>query len=905
MVSLSKIQNIYFFGLENKPKGKNLTDGHMLMKDLLGGKGAGLAEMCNLGFRVPPGFTITTQVCKSYNENNKKLPKDLMDDVKINIEKVESIMNKKFGDSNDGKSILLFSVRSGASVSMPGMMDTILNLGLNDKNVVLLAEATNTKFAYDSYRRLLQMFGDVVLNVDYSKFEKILSNAKAKQGVKLDKELSEESLKQIVSEYKKAIEESTKKPFPHDPYEQLQLAIEAVFNSWENERAIEYRRINKIHGLNGTAVNVQTMVFGNLNDDSGTGVAFSRSPDTGENKLYGEFLPNAQGEDVVAGVRTPYMIDEMERIFPDAYKEFISVYKTLEKTYRDMQDMEFTIQDKILYMLQCRNGKRSAKAAVKIAVDMVNEGLIDKKTAIARFECDHIEHLLHKQLDSNDKKNKKPIGKGLNASPGAAVGRIVLNNIQAVKMAKEGKVILVRGDTSPEDLIGMNVSDGILTSTGGKTSHAAVVARGMGRPCIASCTDLTIDEEKGIIHIGEKTFKVGDVITLDGTNGIIYEGEVKTIEPTLNDDFKTFMEWEKEFRTMEVRANVDSPHEGKKAIEFGASGIGLIRTERTFYEKSRILEVRKMILAKGEKEREEPLKKLKEFQKTDFVEIFKIMAGRPVCIRLLDPPLHEFLPKEKDQLEEISKKLGVSYEEVLEKLNTIKETNPMLGHRGTRVAVTFPDIIKMQCEAIFEASVEVSQNGHIPVVPEIMTPMIISSTELKYVKQIIKECADKILKPEYGIKYQIGTMIETPRAAITSGEIAKEAEFFSFGTNDLTQMTLGFSRDDSNKFLNDYINLGVFKVSPFVELDEDGVGFLVEKAVKDGKKSNPKIQIGICGETGGDPKSIHFYHKAGLDYVSCSPFRILVARLAAAQAAIKYGKITFKEEEKKFKIPKF
>lgn len=863
------------------------------MRELLGGKGAGLAEMASIGVRVPPGFTITTEVCSKFDEQ-KKIPDEVMEEVWKNMAVLEDIMQAKFG-AEDGRALLV-SVRSGAAVSMPGMMDTILNLGLNDKSVVAFAKATNNpRFAWDSYRRLLQMFGNVVMEVNSKNFEQVLEAQKKKQGVEFDQDLTVESLQAVVEGYKEVIKKETGKDFPQSAKDQLIMAIEAVFKSWNNERAIYYRKMNKITGLLGTAVNVQTMVFGNMNEKSGTGVAFSRNPSTGENHLFGEFLINAQGEDVVAGIRTPQTIDQMKESFPECYAEFEKIYHILEQHYKEMQDMEFTIQDNVLYMLQTRTGKRSARAAVKIAVDMVAEGLIDKKTALTRVAPEQLDQLMHPQVCPDAKKQSKLLGKGIAASPGAAVGKIVFNNESAVEMKKQGhNVILVRSETSPEDLIGMAAAVGILTSTGGKTSHAAVVARTMGKTCVAGCGSAKVLEDEGILEMAGERLKEGDVITLDGTEGEVYLGEVKTIPPTITKDFETFISWEKEFRKIGIRANADTPLDAQRAIEFGAEGIGLCRTEHMFFEKSRITAVREMILSKDYEGRIKALEKIKPYQKQDFVDMFLIMDGRPITIRLLDPPLHEFLPKEEEDIKAIADDMKVSVKELKAKIAELHEANPMMGHRGCRLGITFSEITKMQAEAIFEAAYEVVTKHKKVVRPEVMIPLIATRQEFEHQMKIIRETAERILgqsEESKKVDYKIGTMIETPRACIVAGEIAKGgAEFFSFGSNDLTQMTFGFSRDDSGKYLAEYEQIGIVPENPFQAIDQEGVGWLMRKAVEDGRKEKPDLKIGICGEHGGEHSSIDFCYRIGLDYVSCSPFRIIVARLAAAQASIKHSK---------------
>jgi pyruvate, orthophosphate dikinase len=875
-------KRVYFFGA-------GMTEGKKEMKDLLGGKGANLAEMANLGVPVPPGFTITTETCAEYYTAGKKIPAKVLAEIDTNLKKLEKVMNAGLGRAD---APILLSIRSGAAASMPGMMDTILNLGLNDEVVAgLIKKTKNERFVWDSYRRFIQMFGDVVLEVPHHDFEEILDNKKHTKGVKFDTELDSKDLKEIVGEYKKAVKKATKKDFPTDVKEQLLLAIEAVFRSWNNDRAIHYRRLNDIKGLIGTAVNVQVMVFGNMGDTSGTGVCFSRDPSTGENVFYGEFLMNAQGEDVVAGIRTPKTITELKNTMPKAYDELVAIYKKLEAHYKDMQDMEFTIQEGKLYMLQTRNGKRTAQAAVRIAIDMVKEKLIDEKTAVLRVSPDSLDQLLHRQLDPIAKKKHKVLGKGLPASPGAAVGKISFSNETAVEMKKTGDtVVLVRNDTSPEDLIGMNAAQGILTSKGGMTSHAAVVARGMGKCCVSGCSDAKVNEKKKTLEIGGMTFKEGDYITLDGTAGLIYEGKVPTSDPELSGAFGELMVIADKYRKLGIRTNADTPKDAAQAIKFGAEGIGLCRTEHMFFEGERIKAVREMIIAPDLDGRKKALAKIKPFQKKDFTELFKIMAGKPVTIRLLDPPLHEFLPKEEKDILELAKDTKVSVEMLKQKIEKLHETNPMLGHRGCRLGITFPEITEMQAEAIFEAAKDVAALG-IEVHPEVMVPLVGKVAELKNQKEIILAVAKRILGDNSKVKYMIGTMIEVPRAALTANIIAQEAEFFSFGTNDLTQMTLGFSRDDVGSFVPEYIERGIIEKDPFQVLDRNGVGQLIKMAVEKGRATRPNIKLGICGEHGGEPSSVEFCHMVGLNYVSCSPYRVPIARLAAAHAAIKNDSI--------------
>jgi pyruvate,orthophosphate dikinase len=878
-----KKKYIYFFG-EGKAEGKGD------MKDLLGGKGAGLAEMTNAGIPVPPGFTITTEMCRYYYKNNKKLPDDFEEELKKYLKKLEKVTEKKFGDP---KNPLLVSVRSGAKFSMPGMMDTILNLGLNDESVKGLAENTNNeRFAYDAYRRFIQMFGNVVMGIDKNEFEKILENKKKERGVHYDSELSADDLKEIVKKYKEVYKEKTGKEFPQDPMVQLKMAINAVFESWNNPRAITYRKLNKIPDDLGTAVNIVTMVFGNMGDDSGTGVGFTRNPSTGAKEFYGEYLTNAQGEDVVAGIRTPKPISELEREMPEVYKQLKEITDKLEKHYRDVQDFEFTIERGKLYMLQTRTGKRTPLAAVKIAVDMVKEGLITKEEAIMRIDPSQIDQLLHPIIDPKAK--VEPVAKGLPASPGAASGKIVFTADKAEELGKTEPVILVREETSPDDIHGMATAKGILTSRGGMTSHAAVVARGMGKPCVVGCGAIQIDEEKGVMRIKDKELKEGDWITIDGGTGNVIIGKIPTIEAGITGEFKTLMEWVDEFRKIGVRANADIPKDAKKAREFGAEGIGLCRTEHMFFAPERLPVVVEMIMAKTEEERRKALDKLLPFQKEDFIGLFREMKGYPVIIRTLDPPLHEFLPKREELMVEIAlmkerkedpEKIKEK-EKLLERVEQLHEFNPMLGHRGCRLGITYPEITEMQARAIIEAACELAKEGE-TVIPEIMIPLVGNVEELRHQKEIVVRVAEEVMR-KYGvkIKYMVGTMIEVPRAALTANEIAKEADFFSFGTNDLTQMTLGFSRDDVGKFLFYYLEKKILKDDPFITLDQEGVGQLIKMGIEKGRKTNPNLEVGICGEHGGDPESVKFCHRIGMNYVSCSPYRIPVAKLAAAQAAI-------------------
>ena len=865
----------------------SFNEGSRDMRALLGGKGANLAEMTNIGLPVPFGFTITTDVCRKYSEDGGVLDQAVIEEVWEHIAELEEVMGKKFGDNENP---LLVSVRSGAPVSMPGMMDTILNLGLNDVAVEGLAKKTgNDRFAYDSYRRFIQMFGDVVMEIRKSNFDAVFEGQKKKAGALFDVELTTDDLKEVIKGYKEVVRRELGREFPQEPKDQLLEAIKAVFRSWNNDRAILYRKLNGISDSLGTAVNVQAMVFGNSGNNSGTGVAFTRNPATGENKLFGEFLVNAQGEDVVAGIRTPQPISEMADAFPEVYAQFAKIADTLESHYRDMQDMEFTVEDRRLFMLQTRNGKRTAAAAVKVAVDLVKEGLIDKETAVMRVEPDQINQLLHPVFDAEELGKAIPVTKGLPASPGAATGQIVFSADDAAKFADAGKkVILVREETSPEDLAGMVAAEGILTARGGMTSHAAVVARGMGKCCVAGCKDIIVDEAGKTLTIGGKEYHEGDSISLNGSDGNVYAEAIKTLAPELSGDFGQIMEWADEARTLKIRTNADNPRDAAQAVAFGAEGIGLCRTEHMFFEDERIPKIRRMILADTEEERREALAGLLPYQKDDFKGIYKAMGERPVTIRLLDPPLHEFLPKTDDDIREVSEQFGIPYEKIVNKTLELHEMNPMLGHRGCRLAITYPEIVEMQAEAIISAALEVRKEDGLDIIPEIMVPLVGFVNELKYVKKIIVEVADKLIA-ESGedMKYLVGTMIEIPRAAITADEIAEEAEFFSFGTNDLTQMGLGFSRDDTGNLVKEYIARGIIDFDPFQSLDQSGVGKLVKVAVDGGRRTRPNIKLGICGEHGGDPATIFFCHNVGLNYVSCSPFRVPIARLAAAQAAIK------------------
>ena len=864
------------------------TEGNADMRNLLGGKGANLAEMTNLGLPVPQGFTITTEACTKYYEDGKEISPEIQDQINEYIGKMEEITGKKFGDKENP---LLVSVRSGARASMPGMMDTILNLGLNEDVVEVLAEKSNNpRWAWDCYRRFIQMYSDVVMEVGKKYFEELIDKMKEEKGVKLDVELDADDLKELAREFKEEYKNKIGSEFPSDPKEQLMGAIKAVFRSWDNPRANVYRRDNDIPYSWGTAVNVQSMAFGNMGEDCGTGVAFTRDPATGEKGLFGEFLTNAQGEDVVAGVRTPMHISEMEEKFPEAFKEFVSVCHTLENHYRDMQDMEFTVEHGKLYMLQTRNGKRTAKAALKIACDLVDEGMRTPEEAVLMIDPRNLDTLLHPQFDDAAIKKAKAIGKGLGASPGAAFGKVVFTADDAVKWAEKGeKVVLVRLETSPEDITGMKAAQGILTVRGGMTSHAAVVARGMGTCCVSGCGDIHMDEANKKFTLAGKTFHEGDEISIDGTTGNIYEGIIPTVDATITGEFSRVMAWADEFRTLKVRTNADTPRDAKKAHELGAEGIGLCRTEHMFFEEDRIAAFREMICADTLEERETALEKILPYQQGDFEALYEALEGDSVVIRYLDPPLHEFVPTEEADIEKLAKAQNKPVERIKEIIAGLHEFNPMMGHRGCRLAVTYPEIAKMQTRAVIRAAINVKKNHpDWDIVPEIMIPLTGEVKELKYVKDIVVATADEeIAIANVELKYQVGTMIEIPRAAITADEIAKEAEFFSFGTNDLTQMTFGFSRDDAGKFLPSYYATKIYEEDPFKTLDQKGVGKLIEMAVKGGKSTRPDIQLGVCGETGGDPKSIEFYHNVGLDYVSCSPFRVPVARLAAAQAAIK------------------
>jgi len=863
------------------------SEGNATMRELLGGKGANLAEMTNIGLPVPQGFTISTEACTKYYEDGRKINDEIMAEINEYIVKMEGITGKKFGDKENP---LLVSVRSGARASMPGMMDTILNLGLNEDVVAVMAEKSNNeRWAWDCYRRFIQMYSDVVMEVGKKYFEELIDKMKAEKGVTQDVELDANDLKELAGQFKAEYKAKIGEDFPSDPKEQLMGAIKAVFRSWDNPRANVYRRDNDIPYSWGTAVNVQSMAFGNMGDDCGTGVAFTRDPATGAKGLFGEFLTNAQGEDVVAGVRTPMHIQEMEQKFPEAFKQFTEVCKTLEDHYRDMQDMEFTVEHGKLYMLQTRNGKRTAQAALKIACDLVDEGMRTEEEAVAMIDPRNLDTLLHPQFDAKALKVATPIGKGLGASPGAACGKIVFTAEDAVEWAAKGeKVVLVRLETSPEDITGMKAAQGILTVRGGMTSHAAVVARGMGECCVSGCSAINMDEANKKFELGGKTFVEGDVISIDGTTGNIYDGAIATVDATIAGEFGRIMAWADKYRVLKVRTNADTPADAKKARELGAEGIGLCRTEHMFFEADRIAAFREMICSDTVEEREAALAKIEPMQQADFEALYEALEGCPVTIRFLDPPLHEFVPTEEADIEALAKAQGKSVETIKNIIASLHEFNPMMGHRGCRLAVTYPEIAKMQTKAVIKAALNVKKNHpDWTIVPEIMIPLVGDVKELKYVKNFVVETADAVIK-EAGadLKYEVGTMIEIPRAALTADEIAKEAEFFCFGTNDLTQMTYGFSRDDAGKFLNAYYDAKIFENDPFAKLDQTGVGKLMEMAIKLGKATRPDMHIGICGEHGGDPSSVEFCHKIGLTYVSCSPFRVPIARLAAAQAAI-------------------
>lgn len=863
----------------------NFKEGNYKMKEVLGGKGAGLCEMAQLGLPVPAGFTITTDVCAEYYANGKKYPAGLEQEVEKYLDELEKAMGKKLGDPSDP---LLVSVRSGAAVSMPGMMDTILNLGLNDESLKGLAnKANNMRFALDSYRRFIQMYSEIAMGLEHNNFEKILAEAKKARNIKLDFELNEDELKGVIAKYKAVFKEHIKEDFPQDPKKQLWSAISAVFGSWMNDRAIVYRRLNNISGLKGTAVTIVSMVFGNMGENSGTGVAFTRDPSTGENAFYGEFLCNAQGEDVVAGIRTPKPLSEMEKVLPQAYKELCEIRIKLEKHFKDMQDLEFTVQDGKLYMLQCRSAKRTAHAAVRAAVEMVKEGLIDEKTAVLRVDPYQLDQLLHKTLDPKGKKSATVLGKGLPASPGAAVGQVVFVAEEALKWKEAGKkVVLVRKETSPEDIEGMNAAMGILTATGGMTSHAAVVARGMGKCCVAGCGALYIAEEHSKkCKIGEQEVKEGDIISLDGSTGEVFLGALPTVEAELTGNFGQIMEWAGKYKRLQIKTNADIPRDAEVAKKFGAEGIGLCRTEHMFFEPKRILTMRKMILADNLEDRKKYLEDLLPFQKEDFKGLFKIMNGLPCIIRLLDPPLHEFLPQEEKMQEQVAKEMGITIEKLKVAVANLHEFNPMLGFRGCRLGVKFPEINHMQCRAIFMAALECINEGFKPL-PYIEVPIVGHIKELRLIRELMDD-ALKVTGAEGKVNFKYGTMIEVPRGALTADELARESDFFSFGTNDLTQMTCGFSRDDVAKFIKYYLEKNIYARDPFVTIDQEGVGKLMKLCVEKARKEKPHIEIGICGEHGGDPDSVAFCHQIGLDDVSCSPYRVPIAKLAAAHAALK------------------
>lgn len=864
------------------------SEGNASMRNLLGGKGANLAEMTSLGLPVPRGFTITTEACTRFYQDGKVIAKEIEEEIYASLSKTEEIVGKKFGDPENP---FLVSVRSGSRASMPGMMDTILNLGLNDEVVEGLAKLTqNPRFAYDSYRRFIMMFADVVMEVERIKFEKLMDALKEEKGVTSDTDLDASDLKNLVQQFKELYQNEKGEPFPQDPKVQLMEAVKAVFRSWDNPRAIVYRRLNDIPSDWGTAVNVQEMVYGNMGEDSGTGVAFTRDPSTGEKKLYGEFLMNAQGEDVVAGIRTPQSIDKLKETNPEAYNQFVEIADKLENHYRDMQDMEFTIERGKLFMLQTRNGKRTAQAALKIAVDLVNENMITKEEALLKVDPKQLDTLLHPQFEPKALKAAKAIAKGLPASPGAATGKIYFTAEDATKAFNEGEkqVILVRLETSPEDIEGMHVSQGILTGRGGMTSHAAVVARGMGRCCVAGCSEITINEEEGyFIDKNGKRYNEGEWISLDGSTGNVYGEQLPTVPPEVTGYFGILMEWADQVRTLKIRANADTPNDAKQALEFGAEGIGLCRTEHMFFDSDRIGAMREMIVSRTEEQRRKALDKLLPMQRADFEGLFRAMKGYPVTIRFLDPPLHEFLPQEKEDIEALAAEMGMPADQLKAIVTELHEFNPMMGHRGCRLAVSYPEIAEMQTRAVIEAAINVNKEG-MNVVPEIMIPLVGDVKELKYVKDVVVKTADEIIKQSgVELKYLVGTMLEIPRAAITADQIAKEAEFFSFGTNDLTQMTFGFSRDDAAKFLEQYYDKKVYEFDPFEKLDQTGVGELIKIAAEKGRQTRPDIKLGICGEHGGDPSSIEFCHNVGLQYVSCSPFRVPIARLAAAQAVLK------------------
>ena len=865
------------------------TEGKSGMKDLLGGKGANLAEMTNLGMPVPQGFTITTEACTKYYEDGEKISTEIEKEIFQYIEKLEAISGKKFGDKNNP---LLVSIRSGARASMPGMMDTVLNLGINDEvaeGLILLTQ--NPRFVYDSYRRFIQMFSDVVMELDKEEFSQILEDVKGRWEAPDDASIPEEGMKEVVALYKAHYKEKLGADFPQEPRAQLLDSVKAVFRSWDNPRAVSYRRFNDIPASWGTAVNVQSMVYGNMGNDSGTGVAFTRNPATGEKKLFGEFLINAQGEDVVAGIRTPEEIDQLKKIMPDIYDEFKKIAERLDDHYKDMQDMEFTIENGKLYMLQTRNGKRTASAALRIAIDLVESGTLSKEEALLKVDPKQLDALLHPQFDGKAIKSIKPNATGLAASPGAACGKVYFTAEEAVVAAKDGPVLLVRTETSPEDIEGMHVAQGILTARGGMTSHAAVVARGMGTCCVSGCSELHISYKKRLLKIGGQEVKEGEWMSIDGTSGHVYIGQLPLVDAEFTPDFHNVMEWADEIRRLKVRTNADTPEDAATAIKFGAEGIGLTRTEHMFFKEERIMAVREMIVSNNEEQRAKALEKLLPMQQEDFEGIYRVMEERPVTIRLLDPPLHEFLPKEDKDIKELAKMMKLGFEDLKTTIEQLHETNPMMGHRGCRISVSHPEIARMQTRAIIQAAIKVKKETGFNIVPEIMIPLIGDRKEMRYVKDIVVNEAERILSEEKTeLKYLVGTMIEVPRAALLADEIAEEAEFFSFGTNDLTQMTYGFSRDDSSTFLENYYKQGIFESDPFVKLDQEGTGKLVKMGVELGRKSKKDLKIGICGEHGGDPASVEFFNEIGLDYVSCSPYRVPIARLAAAHAVIKQKK---------------
>ncbi len=865
------------------------AEGNGGMKDLLGGKGANLAEMSNLGMPVPQGFTITTEACTKYYEDGERISPEIQKEIFQYVEKLEKISGKKFGDKN---SPLLVSIRSGARASMPGMMDTVLNLGINDEVAEGLIKLTNNpRFVYDSYRRFIQMFSDVVMELDKEEFAKILEDIKTKWEAKDDASIPQEGMKELVQLYKDHYKSKLGVDFPQDPKAQMIDSIVAVFRSWNNPRAVSYRRFNDIPASWGTAVNVQLMVYGNMGDDSGTGVAFTRNPATGEKKLFGEFLINAQGEDVVAGIRTPEEIDQLKQIMPDVYDEFKEIAERLDDHYKDMQDMEFTIENGKLYMLQTRNGKRTATAALRIAIDLVESGTLTREEALLKVDPKQLDALLHPQFDNKALKSTKPVAKGLAASPGAACGTIYFSAEEAVAASKDGPVLLVRNETSPEDIEGMHVAQGILTARGGMTSHAAVVARGMGTCCVSGCSELHINYKKKTLNIKDLEVKEGEWMSIDGTSGHVYIGQIPLVDAEFTPDFHEVMEWADDVRRLEVRTNADTPEDAATAVKFGAQGIGLTRTEHMFFKEDRIIAVREMIVAKNEEQRNKALEKLLPIQQEDFEGIYRAMEGRPVTIRLLDPPLHEFLPREEEDIQELADLMNLDYEELNKTIDELHETNPMMGHRGCRLSVSHPEIAKMQTRAIIQAAIKVKKETGLNIVPEIMIPLIGDKKEMRYVKDIVVGVVEEILaEKKIDLKYLVGTMIEIPRAALLADQIAEEADFFSFGTNDLTQMTYGFSRDDSSKFLENYYKQGIFESDPFVKLDQEGTGQLVKMGADLGRKAKNNLKIGICGEHGGDPASVEFFSEIGLDYVSCSPYRVPIARLAAAHGVIKQRK---------------